>query len=131
MAPLTVTGDTSRAGARCPSSWQGGPGIAHGGWVAAVLDDFAGRTMTGTETFVVTGTLNVTYLRPTPVEEDLVLTGTRHPDGERRWRVTAHLHLAVAPDAPLAELVAMMIEPRPGHYQRHVERMTAMRGAAD
>lgn len=53
-------------------AYQGPPSVVHGGFVAAVLDEALGRTRHLTEHNVVTGSLQVKYLRPTPVNVELV-----------------------------------------------------------
>jgi len=126
---LRVGDGAGRAEVRCDPIWQGGQRIAHGGWVAAVLDDVVGRTLAAQGTFVVTSELAVEYLRPTPVDEDLFVTTEARPDGDRRWRVTASLHMRKAPEQPLARANALMIEPRSGHYERQKQKMAALRGS--
>jgi acyl-coenzyme A thioesterase PaaI-like protein len=53
-------------------AYQGPPSVVHGGFVAAVLDEALGRTRHLTEHNVVTGSLQVKYIRPTPVNVELV-----------------------------------------------------------
>lgn len=53
-------------------AYQGPPSVVHGGFVAAVLDEALGRTRHLTDHNVVTGSLQVKYLRPTPVNVELV-----------------------------------------------------------
>ncbi|MDX3901451.1 MAG: PaaI family thioesterase [Sphingobium sp.] len=127
IGTMFVTGQEARAAVRCPASSRGGPSIAHGGWIAAVFDDLVGRMLIAQGIAVVTSSLKVDFLKPTPVEEDLIATVRSRADGERRWVVTAKLALAMAPDRALAEATALMIEPRPGHYQRHADEIAAYR----
>lgn len=127
IGTMFVTEFTARAAVRCPAEMEGGPAIAHGGWVAAMFDDLAGRMLHTQGVAVVTGSLKVDFLKPTPVEEELIATLDRRPDGARRWLVTARLAMALAPDRTLAEATALMIERRPDHYQRHAEAISAYR----
>lgn len=53
-------------------AYQGPPGTVHGGWVAALLDETMGRTRLLVDNNVVTGSLHVRYLAPTPINTDLV-----------------------------------------------------------
>ena len=56
-----------------PETYQGYPGIAHGGILATVLDELSGRAlMMGAEddVFWVTAKLEVRYRKPTPTERD-------------------------------------------------------------
>ena len=69
--------------ARVPDRFHGAPGIAHGGIVATILDEFscaAAVFLSGVR--VVTGELQVRYERPCPVEHDI----------EVRSRVASEAH---------------------------------------
>ena len=97
-----------------PESYQGYPGIAHGGILASVLDEVSGRAvMIGEDkdVFWVTAKLEVKYRKPTPTETPLTAVGwtirrRRHsaevageirlPDGT----VTAEVHAIVVIPAP-------------------------------
>jgi len=96
--------------------FHGAPGIAHGGIVAAVLDEMSCAAVFFTaDRRVVTGELAVRYERPVPVETPLetsaVVTDRSHPrywvveaeirrDGERLARSTGKFFLRG--DAPVA-----------------------------
>lgn len=56
---------------------QGYPGIAHGGVVAAILDEVAGRTFMAGDPprFLVTAKLSVRYRRPVPIGQPLIAFG--------------------------------------------------------
>jgi acyl-coenzyme A thioesterase PaaI-like protein len=54
-------------------SYEGPPNCVHGGIVAAALDEVLGRTRHLAGRNVVTGSLAVRYLAPTPVNVDLVI----------------------------------------------------------
>jgi acyl-coenzyme A thioesterase PaaI-like protein len=57
-----------------PARFHGAPGIAHGGIVATILDEFscaAAVFVAGTR--VVTGELRIRYEKPCPVERELTL----------------------------------------------------------
>jgi acyl-coenzyme A thioesterase PaaI-like protein len=77
-------GDRVCARYRIPDRFHGAPGIAHGGIVAAVLDEIscAAAVFVG-DRFVVTGELAVRYERPVPVETsldvDAEIVGRTHP----------------------------------------------------
>jgi uncharacterized protein (TIGR00369 family) len=61
-----------------PAEYQGYPGVVHGGIVASVLDEVAGRAvMLGRTDEVLMATLRMTvrYRRPTPTETSLVAVG--------------------------------------------------------
>jgi len=69
--------DNERAYGQVRMDWQyeGPPNSVHGGFVAALFDQFLGiaQKMTGQPGF--TGTLQVRYIKPTPIDTDLRLEG--------------------------------------------------------
>jgi len=68
----------SRAEFSVPAAFQGYTGIVHGGVVAAILDEAAGRTVMGEvdpRRVVVTGRMDIRYRRPVPVMELLITSG--------------------------------------------------------
>lgn len=59
-----------------PRHYEGPPGAAHGGIVAAYLDEvLAGAVVSTTGCIAVTGELTVRYVRPVPLETPLVGRG--------------------------------------------------------
>lgn len=65
-----------------PKEYAGPPGAAHGGIVAAYLDEIcAGAVLRGTGKVAVTGELTVRYVGPVPVERPVLGRG---------WLVTDH-----------------------------------------
>lgn len=86
-------GDRVCARYRIPDRFHGAPGIAHGGIVAALLDEVscAAAVFLG-DRFVVTGELTVRYARPVPVdapiELDAAIVGRSHP---RYIEIEAHV----------------------------------------
>jgi uncharacterized protein (TIGR00369 family) len=67
-----------RATVVIPEHFNGYPGVAHGGIVAAVLDETAGRTILidgGFDDLMVTAKLEVVYRRPTPTGVPLEAVG--------------------------------------------------------
>jgi acyl-coenzyme A thioesterase PaaI-like protein len=76
--------------------YQGPPACVHGGFVAALLDDGLGRTRHLTGRNCVTGSLNITYKRPTPINADLVIEARIEEIFERKFRVTGEIsHVGV------------------------------------
>lgn len=124
IANLQVGPDgAARASLHCAAREQAGPGVAHGGWTAAVLDDALGRTLRQLGHGVVTKTITVDYLRPVPVEIPLLLeVATGAPDG-RFWTMEGRILLA-ASGAELARARGIWVKRRPDHFERH-ERLIA------
>ncbi|HET91501.1 MAG TPA: PaaI family thioesterase [Chloroflexi bacterium] len=61
-----------------PDEYQGYPGVVHGGIVAAVLDEVAGRAVMiagSEEDLMATLRLTIRYRRPTPTETPLLAVG--------------------------------------------------------
>jgi acyl-coenzyme A thioesterase PaaI-like protein len=59
-----------------PRRFEGPPGAAHGGIVAAYLDEvLAGAAVSATGRLYVTGELSVRYVRGTPIERPLLGRG--------------------------------------------------------
>ncbi len=93
-----------------PDQYQGYPGVAHGGILAAILDEVGGRAVLidgDPDDLMVTLKLNLRYRMPTPTETPLVAVGwiTRH----RGSRAQAHGELRL-PDGRVsveADLVLM------------------------
>lgn len=65
--------------------FEGYPGMVHGGVIAAMLDEAAGRShMQGPNDFMVTVQLNIRYRKPVPSNEELLLIGVA---GQRKGRI--------------------------------------------
>ena len=60
-----------------PEHYQGYPGVAHGGVVAAILDEICGRTamIADTEHFMMTAKMEVRYRRSVPIGRPVRVTG--------------------------------------------------------
>lgn len=64
-------GDDAVATVTLGAAFEGAPGRAHGGVVAAVFDDTMGLVLKIVSTPAFTGELTIRYLAPTPVGEEL------------------------------------------------------------
>lgn len=102
----------------CPSDFQGGPEVAHGGWIAAVFDDVLGRFLTHRGLLAVTATLKVDYLMPVPVERPLVLSVRIEAEEGRRRVMSGALRL-MGEDQDRATAQGTWVERRPDHFDRH------------
>ena len=65
-------GDRIVADVNFGAAFEGAPKRAHGGAVAAVMDDIMGYVLLLTATPAFTGRLSISYRSPTPVQTDLV-----------------------------------------------------------
>jgi acyl-CoA thioesterase FadM len=87
-----VYGENSvSATVRFHEGYQGPPACVHGGSVAALFDDALGRTRHLTGRNCVTGSLSVSYKRPTPLNADLEVLATIQEVLERKFIVAGQL----------------------------------------
>lgn len=86
--------DEIRGTVTVPAHFNGYPGITHGGIVAAILDETAGRSIYlrgDDELFMVTLKLDVSYRRPTPTGQPLTAIGKIQDFKPTRAKVSAEL----------------------------------------
>ncbi|MEU9370594.1 PaaI family thioesterase [Streptomyces avermitilis] len=114
-------GDEVRFDVVCPPFWRGGPGVAHGGWTAAVFDDVLNMVALRAEPRLVTKSLAISYLRPVPVERPLHVLARIERHVGREWEVSAEMTLA---GAALATSRAELRTRRPDHFARHKAWLT-------
>jgi acyl-coenzyme A thioesterase PaaI-like protein len=108
-----------------PGKFQGWPGIVHGGIIAAILDEAAGRTATETipNQVYLTGTMNVRYRHPVKCETPLLVEAEMiHRKGRvvtSRSKLLDESRLVLAE----AEIVYVQLEQDPGfgHTERQDE----------
>ena len=95
-----------------PEQFNGYPGIAHGGIVAAILDETSGRAVMldgNFENLFVTLRLNIAYRKPTPTDTPLKAVGWLEHKGSRGMKVASELLL---PDGTITTTAAC--KPRGG-----------------
>lgn len=68
---LWIDGDVVRGKANLGLPFQGPPGRVHGGVIAAMLDVLMAKTQDLSATMGVTGTLNIRFIRATPLKTDI------------------------------------------------------------
>ncbi|ASK33360.1 hypothetical protein CEK62_02650 [Alcanivorax sp. N3-2A] len=68
---LWLDGDVVRGQARFGRAFMGPPGKVHGGVLALALDMLMAKTQDMVENLGMTGTLNIRYLAPTPLNTDV------------------------------------------------------------
>jgi uncharacterized protein (TIGR00369 family) len=79
-----------------PERYQGYPGVVHGGIVAAILDEVAGRAImlhTSDDNLMATLRLTIRYRRPTPTKSPLVAVGWVERMSGRGARVSGEIRL--------------------------------------
>ncbi len=111
-------GDTMLADVTLPAAFEGAPGRAHGGIVAAVFDDFTGTVIGMLHEPAFTGELTVRFVRPVPVHTPLRLrTWLESRDG-RKLHIRAEAHDG---DALVATCRAIYITVDPSVFARTPE----------
>lgn len=107
--------DEVRCSYEIPDKFNGYPGIAHGGIVAAMMDEVVIRTamISDPNRFMMTATMEIKYRRPVPTRTPLTLTGKMLRDRGRAARAVGELRL---PDGTVAvEAEMMMVDLPDGH----------------
>jgi uncharacterized protein (TIGR00369 family) len=100
-----------------PEEYQGYPGVVHGGIVAAVLDETAGRAvMLGQSDDNLMATLRLTlrYRRPTPTETPLTAVGWVERFSRRGARVAGEIRLS---DGTVTAECEALVAPVPDEFQ--------------
>jgi acyl-coenzyme A thioesterase PaaI-like protein len=125
-----LAGGSVRTEVACPSDYEGGPDVAHGGWTAGVLDEMSGHALLIRDEFAVTGKLTVKFIKPIPIDRPLhgiARIADRHG---REVVVESELRLADT-DVVVATSRAVMIR-RPGdHFDRHQRWLSSVEKRRD
>jgi len=109
MSPgLSIWFENGIAHAAVSFGWmyEGADNIVHGGWVAAVLDEFLGNAQVLSGRTGMTGSLTVRYVKPTPLNQELLLQGKILSDKERKIIVGGEMR---AGDTLIASCEAVFI----------------------
>jgi len=98
-----------------PAAYEGYPGLAHGGIVAAMLDEIVGRVaMIGDHhNFMMTVRLELKYRHPVPTETPLHLVGRVERMRGRLGKAIGELYL---PDSTLAVEAALTLADIPADF---------------
>lgn len=70
---MWIEGDKALGKVNCGYAYEGPPGHIHGGYIAAIFDQFLGMAQLIGKKPGMTGTLTTRYLKPTPLNTDLDL----------------------------------------------------------
>jgi uncharacterized protein (TIGR00369 family) len=107
-------GDALAAEHVVPERLQGAPGMAHGGIVAALLDEACNQVVRPHVSPAVTSRLEVRYIAPVPVEELLRISA--HVVGAEGRRVNAEASILDGTGLVLAHAQADVVQVRPEHF---------------
>ena len=109
----------------CPRDNEGGPNVAHGGWTAGIFDEMVGHALLLRGEFVVTGTLQVKFLKPVPVERPLI--GRAREVGREGRRVFVEADIVLSgTDVVLASAEATMVRRPADHFERHEQWLSGL-----
>lgn len=109
------TADRAYGNVRFGAPYEGPPGHVHGGYLAAVFDQFLGFAQTLSGLSGMTGKLSLRYVRPTPLDTDLELEAWIK---ERIGRLVYVEGTLRAQGAITAKAKAMFVEVPDGYLRR-------------
>ena len=95
---MWIDGNKAFGTVRCGYAYEGPPGHIHGGFVAAILDQFLGMAQLAGGMPGMTGSLEIRYLRPTPLNTELSLEAAVEPAGGRKTRVKGVYYTSIPVD---------------------------------
>lgn len=108
-----IEGDTAHATCQCGWAYEGPPGSVHGGFVAAIFDQFLGMAqMLGGQPGM-TGYLHVNYHNRTPLNTELKLEGVLVKVEGRKTIMRGEMY---AEGAMTASAEGLFVQPRGGIY---------------
>jgi acyl-coenzyme A thioesterase PaaI-like protein len=111
---LDEAGKRIRGAFRIGAQYQGGPGFVHGGIIATLLDEGMGKVNRFRNVRTVTAELQVEYLRPVPIDQDLRLEAW---EVEKKGRSLFHVgEIRSASGAVLARGKGRFVEIDPHRY---------------
>jgi acyl-coenzyme A thioesterase PaaI-like protein len=91
---VSFEGDTVVARVVLRKAFEGAPGRAHGGIVAAAFDDVTGFVIGRVEEPAFTGELTVRYVAPVPVEQPLIMRAWLEGRERRKLFIEGDAHAA-------------------------------------
>ena len=103
--------DAAIATVTCGYAYEGPPNHIHGGFVAAIFDQFMGMAQMMGKSPGMTATLNVRYLRPTPLNTELRLRAELDRVDGRKTFMHGTMH---AGDLLTATCEALFVKPKSG-----------------
>ena len=103
--------DRAHGSVNCGWAYEGPPTCIHGGYIAAIFDQFMGMAQILGKQPGMTGTLKVRYLRPTPLNRDLDLEAWVEKVEGRKTIISAEMRDG---DTVTATCEALFIRPTSG-----------------
>lgn len=90
---MWIDGDKAYGEVTFGWAYEGPPACVHGGFIAAVLDQFLGMAHMAMGQPGVTGKLDIHYHRPTPLNKKIVLSADISPADGRKTRVKGEMRV--------------------------------------
>lgn len=109
-------------------AYEGPPSYVHGGISALMMDQLLGSAVSAAGLWGMTGTLELDYRRPVPLETGLVLHAAVSGSAGRRIMVSGTIALAADPDQPLVEARGVFVTPRPEQVAAYFSAITDATG---
>jgi acyl-coenzyme A thioesterase PaaI-like protein len=116
-ASLRREGDVAVMDVTLGRAFEGAPGRAHGGVVAALIDETMGLVLAIHGVLAFTGQLDITYLAPTPIGEALSARAWLSRHTHRKLFVEASVR---ANDVDVAKASALFIAVDPTKFLQHL-----------
>jgi acyl-coenzyme A thioesterase PaaI-like protein len=116
-ASLRREGDVAVMDVTLGRAFEGAPGRAHGGVVAALIDETMGLVLAIHGVLAFTGQLDITYLAPTPIGEALCARAWLARHAHRKLFVEASVR---ANDVDVAKASALFIAVDPTKFLKHL-----------
>ena len=104
-------GDTAHGTCTCGWAYEGPPGSVHGGFVAAIFDQFLGMAQLITEQPGMTAFIKINYHQRTPLNTELKLQTTRMEIDGRKNFINGEMY---AQDVLTASAEGLFVQPRGG-----------------
>ena len=114
-ASLWKDGDEAVMQVTLGPAFEGAPDRAHGGVMAALIDELMGQVLGILGTPAFTGRLTVTYRNPTPLGVEMIGRARALDWTGRKITMSAEMH---AGDTLIAEAEALFIAVDPAHFTR-------------
>jgi acyl-coenzyme A thioesterase PaaI-like protein len=111
----------------CPADYEGGPGVAHGGWTAETLDEVLGHVPLLNNQLTVTGTLTVRFVKPVPIGRPLLASAWVDRVEGKKWFLSGEIVLRSS-GALLAGATGVWIARDPALHFGRFEQWLAEQG---
>jgi acyl-coenzyme A thioesterase PaaI-like protein len=112
-ALLWREGDTSAMQVTLGKAFEGAPGRAHGGIVAALIDETMGLVLAIHDVLAFTVQLDVTYLAPTPIDKPIVARAWLEKRDGRKLSIRARVQ---SNDSDIASAKAVFVAVDPARF---------------